>query len=96
MTTPGVTDAIKLLEMDHWLEGQAGEVVDSCMCLNSQYWLDDAREDLRELYGGRWKTAEPTLKTVLDGKELGENEHGLVRTFVLQLKCLYRQAKDTG
>jgi hypothetical protein len=58
--------------------------------------LEDAKEALKLHFGDRQRTAKQLLDNVLAGEELVEEEHGLVRTFIMKLECVYWQAVDTG
>jgi hypothetical protein len=40
--------------------------------------------------------SETTSEKFVGGEELAEEEHGLVRTFIIKLECVYWQAVDTG
>jgi hypothetical protein len=76
---------------------EAGLVVDIFLTsLDPVEGLSDAKEALKHHFGYRRRTAKQLLDQVLVGEELAEEEHGLVRTFIIKLECVYRQAVDTG
>ena len=94
---PGVTDRQKLLELRHYFDGHAYEMITYCM------QLDDAKEAFEEAVGalvekfGRSdESALESIEELLKGKQLVDKDVDGVLGLYSKLKTKYYLAKNRG
>ena len=96
MKVEGVTDLIKVGELQHWFSGEPLDVCElSLFEENPETQLESILLELKRYYGKKNNTAEAILEKILDGPQIKENDHKSINSFLISLRKFYMFALQT-
>jgi hypothetical protein len=94
---PGITDSIKLKELEYWFSGMAGTVV-----RNFAVGEDDierlamAKNKLREHFNDRQKSTKESLEKLMEGEPIAKDIFYDILGFIIDFGSKYVMAKRMG
>ena len=87
MKIEGINDSIRVTEISHWFDGNAGDI-----CGLFHFHEDPAEQyrlmigELKKYYGRCLVTTESMLEQILDGSVIKENDRAALHTFVVGIR----------
>ena len=94
----GLSEKAKLNEFQHYFEGAAFQLIEAETLEKTDAGeaVRTAIEKLNKKFGLRKESAMEMLEDVLQGKQVGEKDHGGLLMFYCKLQSIYTLAKSTG
>ena len=97
MKVPGVTDAIKVAELQFWFSGEAADVCElSLFEEDPEAQFKSILTELKKYYGKKNNTAESILEKILDGGQIKEHDNKALNSFLISLRKFHMFALRTN
>ena len=94
----GLTETMKLNEFHHYFEGSALQLIEAELRRknDAEKAASDAISKLNRKFGTRKETALEMMDELLQGKQIGEKDHGGLLSFYCRLTSIHTLACDTN